>query len=73
MTQSWAPVRFVRQRFAQSLWRQIIALSGYFDRDWYLLAYPDVLRTGRDPLDHFLRHGHEGRSPGPRFDAAQGL
>ncbi|GLQ39441.1 hypothetical protein GCM10007908_30610 [Rhizobium albus] len=70
MTQSWAPVRFVRQRFTQSLWRQIIVLSGYFDRDWYLLAYPDVLRTGRDPLDHFLRHGHEGRSPGPRFDAA---
>lgn len=70
MTRSWAPVRFVRQRFTQSLWRQVVGFSEYFDRDWYLLAYPDVLRTGRDPLDHFLRHGCEGRSPGPRFDAA---
>jgi glycosyltransferase involved in cell wall biosynthesis len=35
----------------------------------YLELYPDVARSGLDPLTHFLLHGAaEERSPGPDFD-----
>ena len=38
--------------------------SELFDRDWYLRAYPDVARSGQDPVEHYLRHGHrDGRAP----------
>ena len=33
-----------------------------FDRDWYLKEYPDVVRAGIDPLDHYIHFGiQEGR------------
>ncbi|CAI3967600.1 MAG: hypothetical protein Altm2KO_20320 [Alteromonas macleodii] len=36
----------------------------YFDRDWYLDAYPDVADAGIDPQEHFEKHGRkEGRLP----------
>jgi hypothetical protein len=31
--------------------------SLYFDSDAYLVAYPDVVQSGLNPLVHFLRHG----------------
>ncbi|RBP14073.1 GT2 family glycosyltransferase [Roseiarcus fermentans] len=48
----------------------LIGASEYFDPDWYLWRYPDVLRSGVDPLFHFSKHGDgEGRLPGPQFDS----
>ena len=38
-----------------------------FDREFYLMRYPDVAEAGADPLDHYLRHGRkEGRAPSPK-------
>lgn len=51
--------------------RSLFAESGLFDREWYLTNYPDVRRSGRDPLDHLAEYGAvEWRNPGPGFDAA---
>lgn len=50
--------------------RDLVERSGLFDAAWYLETYPDVARSGLDPLDHFLRFGGlEGRDPGPRFSS----
>ena len=39
-----------------------------FDREYYLLKYPDVARSGQDPLSHFNHFGwREGRNPSPTF------
>jgi GT2 family glycosyltransferase/glycosyltransferase involved in cell wall biosynthesis len=41
-----------------------------FDAAYYLDRYPDVQRSGIDPLAHFLLYGaKEGRQPDPLFDA----
>lgn len=41
-----------------------------FDAEWYLEQYPDVRRSGVDPVEHYRRVGaKEGRSPRPLFDA----
>jgi len=46
-----------------------ISRSGLFDAEWYRTTYPDVVTTGKNPLDHYLAHGwREGRYPGPGFD-----
>jgi hypothetical protein len=43
----------------------------WFDRAWYLIRNPDVLRVGIDPLAHYLRYGEaEGRYPSPWFNPA---
>ncbi|MEO8115269.1 MAG: hypothetical protein ABI655_12860, partial [Phenylobacterium sp.] len=40
------------------------------DQAWYLAEYPDVARTRRSPLVHYIAAGGaEGRSPHPLFDA----
>ena len=45
-------------------------LSYCFDPAYYLDRYPDVRRSGMDPLAHFLLFGaREGRQPDPLFDA----
>jgi hypothetical protein len=37
--------------------------TGLFDREAYVATYPDVLKSGLDPLHHFVRVGiHGGRS-----------
>lgn len=37
-----------------------------FDADYYLKCYPDVKKSGIDPLEHYIIHGlKEGRSPHP--------
>jgi hypothetical protein len=37
--------------------------TGLFDREYYLAAYPDVAKSGIDPLHHFMRVGIQaGRS-----------
>lgn len=41
-----------------------------FDRDYYLDTYPDVARSGFDPLYHYVHFGaDEGRNPNAYFDS----
>jgi len=48
---------------------RIIAQSGLFDKEWYLIAYPDVAEAGVDPVEHYDAHGwREGRRPNFYFD-----
>lgn len=45
--------------------------SVWFDADWYCEQYPDVVRSGLSPAEHYLRFGESwGRRPGPTFDPA---
>jgi len=40
-----------------------------FDPKWYVAEYPDVARTGLEPLVHYLLYGAaEGKKPNPFFD-----
>lgn len=49
--------------------KQLIQQSGMFDSKFYTNMYPDVVASGQDPLEHFVRHGgREARSPSPNFD-----
>lgn len=49
--------------------RELLKRSGVFDETEYLCRYPDVARTGMDPILHYLRHGaEEGRCAHPLFD-----
>jgi CDP-glycerol glycerophosphotransferase (TagB/SpsB family) len=48
---------------------ELLAASGLFDASWYARQNPDVVRAGRESLDHFCRHGwRELRDPSPVFD-----
>ncbi|EKO3753682.1 coiled-coil domain-containing protein [Vibrio metschnikovii] len=69
------PVRKFRQtpqrkRAAQlAQQRLLIEFSEYFDKEWYLAQYPDVIEDGLDPIEHYLRFGaQEGRNPSAEFD-----
>jgi hypothetical protein len=38
--------------------------SGLVDPEWYSARYPDVAKSGADPVAHFLHHGfRDGREP----------
>ncbi|MDL2270401.1 glycosyltransferase, partial [Methanobrevibacter sp. OttesenSCG-928-I08] len=42
---------------------------GLFDKAFYLKNYPNVEKSGMDPLEHFLFYGcEEGKYPGPFFN-----
>src|SRR3974390_3413781 len=64
---------FVRLWLKRRPWKELRALveeSGLFDREWYLLENPDVVKAGLDPLYHFCAYGdRERRSPGPMFNS----
>lgn len=61
-----------RRRYRQE--RERIAFSGLFSSEWYLSHNPDVLASGRDPLEHFVRHGAlEGRAASAHFDTLEHL
>ncbi|MFC5552841.1 glycosyltransferase [Methylobacterium iners] len=48
----------------------LLRTSGLLDEAWYYEAYPDVARSGKDALIHYLEYGAvELRNPGPGFDA----
>lgn len=50
---------------------KLLAQSEYFDANWYLEKYPDLIKAGIKPEEHYLRFGgFEARNPGPRFDSA---
>lgn len=43
--------------------------TAWFDGEYYLQANPDVMQSGRDPLEHFQNWGwREGRNPLPGLD-----
>jgi hypothetical protein len=43
--------------------------SGYFDKDYYLRAHPDVAQSMYSPIDHYLIFGgKEGRRTSEKFD-----
>jgi len=47
----------------------IIAKSGLFDCNYYLLNYPDVRKADMDPLWHFVKKGwKELRNPSSDFN-----
>lgn len=50
---------------------RLLASSGLFDESWYVQKYPEVARTGLQPVEHFLRLGApELKDPGPEFSTA---
>jgi hypothetical protein len=50
---------------------ELVRRSSLFDEDWYLATYPDIERSGVDPIVHYLENGwKEGRDPGPRFSTS---
>ena len=50
---------------------ETLATSKLFDRDSYLNRYPDVARSGADPLWHYIWSGcRAGYNPHPLFDSA---
>ena len=64
------------------LWQQIslkhdlsiIKKSPLFDKEWYLVTYPDVLMDGADPAKHYMFFGaFEGRDPSKGFNSARYL
>lgn len=55
---SWLPTYFSHKRQKSRLKR-----DGLFDPDAYTALYPDVSRSGADPLRHYINHGiKEGRT-----------
>ncbi|NWF64503.1 MAG: hypothetical protein HXY38_09380 [Chloroflexi bacterium] len=51
---------------------KLIQDSGYFDPDWYVSQYPDVIHTGMEPARHYLLlGGFEGLSPGKDFSSKE--
>jgi lipopolysaccharide biosynthesis protein len=48
---------------------QLIERSDLFDLGWYLAQYPQVARSGIDPILDYVRRGAcEGRNPNPLFE-----
>src|SRR5713226_8499680 len=48
---------------------ELIEGSGLFDRAWYLEQYPDICRSGTDPILDYVRGGaKEGRNPNAMFE-----
>ena len=47
----------------------LLLTSEYFDIEWYLNTYPDIVESKINPAEHYLLYGAaEGRLPGPFFD-----
>ncbi len=56
--------------------RQILLIkkSKLFDKKWYLTEYPDVKKTGVDPLKHYVLYGwREGYNPSEYFNTQKYL
>ncbi|WP_339744313.1 hypothetical protein [uncultured Maricaulis sp.] len=61
--------RHAAARFEED--RATILLSGLFDSEWYVSAYPDAASYKGGPLEHFLRHGaQDGRNPNSVFSTS---
>ncbi len=50
----------------------LIAKSKYFNKRWYLKTYPDVKKSGMDPIEHYLKYGwKDGRNPSKLFNGEE--
>ncbi len=50
---------------------EIELVRDFFDEEYYLNRYPDVIETGTDPIVHYLTIGWiEGRDPCPAFSTS---
>lgn len=48
---------------------ELIKNSGLFNVTWYLKMYPEVIKSGIDPIFHYLIYGVDKRyNPNPNFD-----
>lgn len=57
-------VELALQHYISQGWLLGLSPSEKFSTSGYLNAYPDVARSGINPLEHYIRHGKsEGRSP----------
>lgn len=45
------------RQWQQRMRLRAVARAGLFDADAYVRAYPDVARSGQDPLRHYVAHG----------------
>ncbi|WED42829.1 glycosyltransferase [Legionella cardiaca] len=66
---------FARQWWKKKLYHRnafkICNKSYFFDANWYLQIYPDVLAAKVNPITHYLKFGaEEGRDPGPFFSTS---
>ncbi len=53
---------------------KLIKKSAFFDADWYLQQYPDVKKTKKNPVSHYLKFGWvEGRNPSAKFNTVEYL
>ena len=53
---------------------RLLKKSGYFDKDFYVRSYPDVINSGLNPIRHYLLYGGlEGRNPSDLFDSSSYL
>lgn len=51
-----------------------ISKSGKFDKDTYIQNYPDVKKTGLNPIAHYVKHGaKKGFQPNKSFDGTKYL
>jgi hypothetical protein len=68
-----AQLRAARQQTDEPV-GPVLEVKPEFDPAWYLERYPDVAKSGADPLRHYEAFGRaEGREPGPkRLDADLG-
>ncbi len=67
-------LRLVNPHFAIEHWENysIVKKSRLFDARYYLKNYPDVLRSGMDPVMHYVAYGYkEGRNPCASFDTVE--
>jgi glycosyltransferase involved in cell wall biosynthesis/GT2 family glycosyltransferase len=50
---------------------EVARIQAAFDPDFYARNNPDVVTSGRDPFEHFMKHGwREGRDPSPHFSVS---
>ena len=50
--------------------KALLRASDFFDVSWYQKQNLDVVRSGMEPVQHYLLYGgFEGRDPGPRFSS----
>ena len=67
----WTLTLQLPRRLRQRKVARILLASGLFDPNFYLTQYPDIAKTGTNPLSHYLSHGVvEGRMPNLYFDTA---
>jgi hypothetical protein len=68
---AWRSSQLARLAWRRKAELRLIQDSALFDADWYRSTYPDIDRSGVDPLLHYMQHGwREGRDPGPSFQTS---